>query len=285
MTALRLTGWLILLSLALAALSGLVLAVSYLPVPTLAHESVVDLESTGLVGAAARALHFLSSHGCLALTLLHAVIALVARLDPPAPQRSWTSGLLALVLLVGLAFSGRVLPWDQHGGLSLVIAEAFFRVGDLSPVAALLGKAALRLQRLWLLHLLGTGLLVLCLAFHVPFRRRLASWRRSGPPRRAALLALGLVSGVLALSLLVTAPLGQPFDGRAAVEASAEWYLRWLQVLSVRSNSLARLVLAGLVAFGLLTPRLDRSLGWRGVRATWLTILVALSVVTLLPVR
>jgi quinol-cytochrome oxidoreductase complex cytochrome b subunit len=52
MAPLRLSGWLILLSLALAVLSGIVLATSYLPVPELAYDSVVDLESATAAGAA-----------------------------------------------------------------------------------------------------------------------------------------------------------------------------------------------------------------------------------------
>jgi len=296
------SGWLILLFLGTAVLSGLLVGWSYIPTPELAHPSIVDLESATLAGRTLRSLHFFSSHLCLAITLVHLLSVLMQpywsrplrRAAGPTglssraqPFTRWISGLLCLVLLIALAFTGKVLPWDQHGGASLVVAEGLLA----TPV---LGTAtALKLHRVWLLHLSGTGLLLICLLAHVPLRARLSSWIRTPNKKTVAIIAGGALVAALVFSVLVSAPLGQPFSGRIEHgEVSAEWYLRWLQGLAVGSTDLARLVLLALLGLGLATPALQRRLGTRGsrfgdwgIRGMWLTVAAALSVISFLPQR
>jgi len=291
-----LSGWLILLCLALILLSGLLLGWSYVPTAAQAHASVVDLESTSALGRAARAVHLIATHAAIALCLLH-LLLVVARSsfgddtspnDRSDPDRraGWISGLLALGALLALAFGGRILPWDEHGGVSLVLAESFFAVGAANPVAALLGEGPLRLQRLWMIHLVGSTLLVLCVVIHAPVRRRLAAWWSADDPWRPAARALAALTALLLTAALVHAPLGPPFRlEEVAAGVAAQWYLRWLQVLSVSSTGLAQVALVLLCALGLATPVLARLLGRGRLRAVWLVLLAGLVVISLLPVR
>jgi hypothetical protein len=289
---LRATGWLVLLGVTAALVTGLLLGWSYAPTSSQAHRSVVDLESTSVFGAGLRSMHLLSSHAAVVLSLLHLLLVVARRAfagwlgGGGEEGPGWTSGGLALGLLLLLAFGGRILAWDTHGGVSLVMLESFLRVGDASPLGALLGDVPLR--RLWMIHLLASGLLVLCMALHAPLRRVLADWRDGGRSLRPVALGAAALAALLIASVTLRAPLGPDFaltaaDPLAQLGVSAQWYLRWLQVLCVASIGLAQLVLAALFGLGLATPALARSIGAGRVRALWLAVLAGLIVVSLLP--
>jgi quinol-cytochrome oxidoreductase complex cytochrome b subunit len=296
-----LSGWLALLYLGVSAISGMLLAWHYQPSDLGAFASVVSLEQIVRGGRLLRSLHFFSTQLALGLTLGHFVAVLVALRaggsagaaerpaveERPRPGVGFTSGLLALVLVALSAFSGRVLPWDQHGGLSLTMFGELFRIGGHDPLRALLGEGGLRVQRVFLLHLLGSALLAIALVVHlrVPARARLRSWLAGG--RRwigATLAALGAVG----LAALWPAPLGEPFAlGALSSETviSAEWYLRWLQYLSIRSSPLARAVVLVALALVLAAPLYGRRLGPRGLRALWGGVLLLGLLTSLLPAR
>ena len=117
-----LTGWLALLCVPVALLSGGLLGWFYLPDPFTAHGSLVELESVVPGGPFLRSLHSLSSHVALVVALLHFVAVLLRSDGTRHRSGSWSTGLWALALLGALGFSGRALPWDQHAGLSLQMA-------------------------------------------------------------------------------------------------------------------------------------------------------------------
>jgi quinol-cytochrome oxidoreductase complex cytochrome b subunit len=289
------TGWLALLCLGLALVTGVLLGWSYTPTEQLAHASVVDLEATSRFGRAVRSLHFLSSHVAVVLTLLHLVVALARRsfVRWLSEREAWTSWLFAgggLACLLLLTFGGRILPWDRHGAISLTMLESFLQLGASNPVAALLGDAALRLQRLWMIHLLLSGLLVLCVVLHAPVLRRLREWREAGRPSRPVVPGLVTLVVLLVLAGLVRAPLGPaplsaegtPLSAEGTV--AAEWYLRWLQYLALNSIELAQVLLAGLCLLGLVTPALARRVAPSRLRVVWLVVLGGLVLISLLPV-
>lgn len=276
------TGWIGLLALVLAVLSGALLSVGYRPDAAAAHASVVDLESATVTGTAIRALHAYATHAALIALLLHMSGALLVRRGATTrewfPTR-WLSGVAGLALVVLLAYSGRALPWDAHGATSVVVARAFLTVGDPGLVDALVGRGPAVLPRLWLWHLALSGLLLAPVLVHVPLRNALPALERR------TILALGAaLVALLALALLVRAPLGPPADPLAAPAAEAQWYLRWLQWLALRSPAIARAALLALLVLGAATPALNRRLGGRRLRLTWLATLALLVVLSLAPV-
>jgi len=330
-----LAGWVALLCLPVALLSGAVVGWFYVPDPAAAHATLVELESVVPGGAWLRSLHAISSHAALGLGLLHLLGGVLRRErratsdeDPvvPASSRAWSTGLVALAVLGLLAFTGRALPWDQHAGLSLQMADRFLRAGDLQPVRWLLGPMGgpLLLQRVWLLHLGLAVALALALAGHGSLRARLREWTaapRTG--RRAIAVTVGALGLLVGAGLVHRPPLGHPassslvtpletsletsldsapalLDGAerstatgaerstsAGVERSAstgaEWYLRWLQFLSVRAGAAAPLALGLLALVVAFTPLLHRKLGPRGLRLIWAGVLSTLTVLSLLP--
>jgi quinol-cytochrome oxidoreductase complex cytochrome b subunit len=285
-----LSGWLALLLLALCALSGALLAWHFSPAEAGAYASVVSLEQAVRGGAALRALHFLSTQLALGLALVHFLAVLVRRAEPRERMAvGFASGLAALGLTGLGAFSGRVLPWDQHGGLSLVMLREFLRVGPLDPLGGLVGEAGLRVARVFLLHLLGTVLLGVALGVHLvaPARARLRAWL-DGRGRAVGLTTAAALALVLAASAFMSAPLGEPFaPAQLAGEppVAAEWYLRWLQFLSLRSLPLARVALAAALALVLAAPLYVRRLGPRGLRVLFGGALLVALVTSLLPAR
>jgi len=277
------TGWVGLLALALAVLSGLLLSWHYRPEAAAAHASVVDLESATASGAAIRSLHGYATHLALIALLLHLGCALLFRrrstTTPEWFPTRWLSGLSGLALVVLLAYSGRALPWDAHGATSVIVARAFLTVGDLGLLDAVLGRGAAVLPRLWLLHLALTGLLLAPILVHVPLRSALPALER-----RTILVAGAALAALVVIALVVRAPLGPPADPLAAPAAEAQWYLRWLQWVALRSPAIARLALLALLVLGLATPALGRRLGGQRLRRTWLATLVILALLSLVPV-
>jgi hypothetical protein len=282
-----LTGWLALLCIPVALLSGALLGWFYLPDPASAHGSLVELESVVPFGALLRSLHSVSSHGALGTALLH--FAAVLRQDGARDRSTtWTTGVWALALLGALAFSGRALPWDQHAGLSLQMADRFLRAGEVRPLSLLFGPldGPLLLERVWLLHLGLTVGLAALLLWHLPLRTRLREWSADARARRRALavggggLALLLVAG-----LVFRAPLGLPFaaDAEQLARPSAEWYLRWIQLLSLRAGPAALITLGVLVAAAIGTPLVHRRLGPRRLRFLWAGLLALLLLLSLVP--
>jgi len=275
------SGWLIVLYLATAALTGLLLNWHYLPTTAHAHTCVVDLQS-GAAGRFLRSSHFFSSHFALGLCVLHLVSALILRpveAEATFETRRWLSGLVGCAILVALGFSGRVLPWDDHGGVSLLVAEGFFRLGDLSPVATILGpeQTGHQLQRLLLLHAGGIAALAVCGAWHIDLRDRLAALMRASTLTRVVIISVAGVGLLAVVAALVPAPLGPPFVDGPSAHVGAEWYLRWVQTLSLRSALAAQAVVVTIVGLGLVTPVLARRLGERALRFVWLVVLAGLA--------
>lgn len=276
-----LSGWLAVLALAVALASGLVLGSSYVPSAEAAYATTLMADGW------TRALHHHASHTTLALALVHALLLLRRRGDGPrgavvgeagvagavvvSPARTmpgWVSGVFALALTIVVAYSGRVLPWDTHGAVSLQIAEGFIglRLPQLSAV-------------LWL-HVMATLALAVGLVPHV-------AWRAARElPRRQIVALLSVLALLLLAAALIAAPLGARHLP-AALEprlVNAEWYLRWLQWLGVHAGlTVTRLLLVLFVALAFAAPRLSARLGAQRARWLWWTLAALIVLLSVLP--
>ncbi len=93
--------------------SGILLALYYRPDPVHARASVEQIIGELPYGDLVRAVHVWTSDLFVALMLAH-LFSVTVRRSFRAPQElTWLSGLLALGLGVGLAFTGAVLPWTE----------------------------------------------------------------------------------------------------------------------------------------------------------------------------
>jgi quinol-cytochrome oxidoreductase complex cytochrome b subunit len=277
------SGWLILACLGCALLTGGLLTWYYVPTEALAFRSVQTLEASYVFGAFLRALHYFSSHFCLALTLLHFVAVLIETPATTFSPARWGSGLMSLLLLVVLGFSGKILPWDQHGGVSLIMASALFRLGPADPISTLLGSSMQVLMRVLVLHVMGTALLVYFLTRHfsllAAWSEKIAWWRKP----RAMLSMGGILVLLLICSLIWRAPLTRSFSLQVSTSTvSAEWYLRALQWLSLRGTWATGGALLSLILLGAGTRYwpLGKTSPWRMI---WRIVLGVLTILSLWP--
>jgi len=268
------TGWLAVLFLLANVLSGLWLWLHYVPGAALAYDSIVDFENALYVGAFIRSVHYFSSHLFIAAVLAHAAGSIMGGADFPtlAPGK-WASGVVGAAGLVTLAFLGKVLPCDQHGGVSLVVMKNFAGLGSGPALTSIL----------WL-HIAGGLLFLAVIAAHV--RLGAPGWSGEAVPGSRAVKALFAAGGALALvivPLVSKAPLGPAYDERlAASGVVAQWHLRWLQWLTETSPAAARIALPALVLLALLTPRLRAAAGDRGMRIAWAAVAAVLLVMSFL---
>jgi hypothetical protein len=189
------------------------------------------------------------------------------------------TGLGAMALLFTLLFLGRLLPWDDHGAVSWVVAKAF--VGLPSPTGAPPDEHVL--TRLWILHVLGATTLSGCVALHFSWR---AALRESGFVRSTLPIVAALALAALVILAIVSpTPLHAPFDGfTPTTTVSAEWTLRWLQLLAERSPWLARAGLLSLVGLSVVSVAARTPSQRRGCRWAWAAVLASLLLLSALPI-
>jgi quinol-cytochrome oxidoreductase complex cytochrome b subunit len=93
--------------------SGILLALYYRPDPAHARESVEQIIGEIPYGNLIHAVHAWASDMFVACLLAHMFTVMVRRSFRPPQELSWLSGLFALFLGLGLAFTGAILPWTE----------------------------------------------------------------------------------------------------------------------------------------------------------------------------
>ncbi len=134
-------GGITLFLLLLQVLSGVLLVLYYKPDAANAHASLERIVGEIPYGDLVRGVHAWSSEFFIAFLLAH-LFTVVLRRSYRSPQElSWLSGLVALFIGVGLAFTGTILPWSQK-------AYAQARVGsEIAHNVPFLGNWLYRLLR------------------------------------------------------------------------------------------------------------------------------------------
>jgi quinol-cytochrome oxidoreductase complex cytochrome b subunit len=150
--------------------TGIILAFYYVPSPDHARASVAWIDSSLPFGSLVRNLHRWSAYAMIVLVFLHMVRVFVHGAYRKPRELSWVVGVLMLLLVLALGFTGYLLPWDQKGywatNVGINIAGSVPLAGpylaDLLRGGQQLG--ALTLLRFYALHvfvlplLLGVGL-------------------------------------------------------------------------------------------------------------------------------
>jgi ubiquinol-cytochrome c reductase cytochrome b subunit len=109
-----------LLFLVVQIATGIVLSLSYVPSPSAAYESVLYIDQTPF-GALVRGIHHWSAGLLVILVGLHAlrVFAWAAYRYPR--ELTWVAGALLFFVVLGFAFTGYLLPWDQKAYWATVV--------------------------------------------------------------------------------------------------------------------------------------------------------------------
>lgn len=149
--------------------SGLLLALHYSPQPSHAHDSLRDIHAVLPFGAWLQTLHRLATQALLVVVGAHLLRVYLGSAYRGRRLLNWYVGLGLGVLVLGLAFTGYVLPWDRRAYWAGTIgADMLALVPGLGPVLrnAIWGEAqlgAVALLRFYVLHVMVLPVLILSL--------------------------------------------------------------------------------------------------------------------------
>lgn len=270
-------------------ITGLCLALYYVPSAETAHTSVAYITKQVAAGAFLRSLHYYGSSAMIVVLLLHFLQTFLYGSFKGRRELLWASGALLSFLVLAMGFTGYLLPWDQKAYFATAVGTNI--VGEVPLVGEWLTRllrggdtlGTLTLSRFYVAHLfLIPGAIFLFIAVHI------ALFRKAGPagpinedpvhpklapegfyPRQvimdmafALLLMIGL--GILAFFHPVElGPVANPADTQFLPRP--EWYylsmFEWLKFWQGSMVVFAIVVIPGILALMFfLMPFLDRSL-------------------------
>src|SRR5258708_16286157 len=115
-------------------LTGILLALIYVPSAGEAWNSLQILNTQVTLGWFIRALHGWGSNFMLAIVLIHMVQVFLFGAYKFPRELTWIVGILLLLMTLGMAFTGQVLRFDEDAYWGLVIgASIVSRVPCLAP--------------------------------------------------------------------------------------------------------------------------------------------------------
>jgi len=277
------TGSVVLFLLAVQIVTGVVLTMYYVPAPDHAYDSIRFIMDRLPFGAVLRGLHFFGASFIVVAALVHMLrVVLLGSYKKPR-EVTWLTGVVLLLLILGFALSGYLLPWDQKAYWATTVTINVARSGPMGEyVAGLLrggsGLGPLTLLRWYSAHVF---LLPACLTgfviAHIYLMRRhgisgpidpVAGPSRPFYPYHALkdTLAMAVVfAALIACAVTLRAPLDAVADPTDATYVPRpEWYfLSLFQLLRYFPGPLEPVATQGVpalvVAFLVLLPFLGGS--------------------------
>jgi quinol-cytochrome oxidoreductase complex cytochrome b subunit len=244
-------GSLLLFVFVVQVVTGILLAMNYAPSDKTAWPSVNYVQNEVPLGAFVRGIHHWGSSAMVVLLLVHLVQVFVWGAYKRPREFTWMVGVLLLVCVLGLAFTGYLLPWDQKAywatkvGLDMVGTTP--GVGDDLHVLLQGGPQMgnLTITRFFTLHaFVLPGLVVLLVVVHLYLFRLhgvTPNWWESPEQLKAreqpfwpnqawkdGVLALVFLAALAAWASYRPAPLEEPADPSKAYEPRPEWYFMFL---------------------------------------------------------
>lgn len=217
-------------------ITGIWLAQFYNPDPAHAHESVNYIISKAPLGSLVRGVHFWTATLVVILVLMHMGRVFTTGSYKEPREFNWLVGLGLLAVIIGFAFTGSILKWDQ---------EAFEALGHNTEIGALIGSIGVWfsaefthstpiLVRLYIAHIaILPFALVVVLVVHIfqirvhgisplPVEHDRAVEGGPAPDKtgstfahhlsRMGVLGAGLLALAIVLTLIVAPPFGQVPD-------------------------------------------------------------------------
>jgi quinol-cytochrome oxidoreductase complex cytochrome b subunit/mono/diheme cytochrome c family protein len=244
-------GSLLLFAFALQVFTGILLTTNYAPSVDTAWPSVRYIQEELPLGSFIRALHHWGSSAMVILLLFHLVQVFVWGAYKKPREFTWMTGVLLLFCVLGLAFTGYLLPWDQKAywatKVGLGIASTTPLIGD--ALRSLLQGGPemgnLTLTRFFTIHaFVLPGLIIALIVVHLYLFRLhgiTPSWWQSTEqleareepfwPRQVwkdGVLAFLFLIGLGVWCAYRPAPLETQADPSQPYEARPEWYFMFL---------------------------------------------------------
>jgi ubiquinol-cytochrome c reductase cytochrome b subunit len=190
----------------LQAITGMFLAIYYAPTPDHAYDSVRFIETQVTFGWFVRGLHHWGASAMVVAIGLHMLQVFIYGAYKPPRELMWMVGVVLFLIVMGFAFTGYLLPWDQTAywatQVGINMTGTVPLVGDFLVRVLRAGETlgALTLSRFFAVHVLFLpALIVIGIAVHLFILRRVGPagpWtggieRRAGADRRGARASAG----------------------------------------------------------------------------------------------
>lgn len=287
-------GFLAVFLFALEVVTGLFLMVYYAPTPETAYPSILRITAEVSFGYFIRNLHRLAGEVMVVVVVLHLLRTFITDSFRDCRAFTWVTGVMLLLLTLGLAFSGYLLPWDQLAYWAVTIGTSMAEVVPIigRPLNLLLRGTpdigADGLLRFYLMHVIVLpSALLITLGWHyyrvtrrhgisLPLKVRQNDYFQNGSkgtqpkiPYLPEIFFQELFLGTWVLLVLSAAalffyeaPLSLHADPRQTpLDTQAPWFFLWLQgLLKLGPKTIMGVLIPLLMLAGLFVlPYLDRS--------------------------
>ncbi|MCU1312589.1 MAG: Cytochrome b/b6 domain protein [Acidobacteriaceae bacterium] len=160
-------------------ITGLCLALYYVPSAETAHTSVAYITKQVAAGAFLRSLHYYGSSAMIVVLALHFLQTFLYGSFKGRRELLWISGAVLSFLVLGMGFTGYLLPWDQKAYFATAVGTNI--VAEIPLIGNWLSRllrggdtiGTLTLSRFYVAHvfLIPAGILLLVGAHIVLFRK------------------------------------------------------------------------------------------------------------------
>jgi len=273
--------------IALQIITGVLLSLYYSPNANAAYESVHYIEQQVIFGSIIRGVHYFAASGMVILIFLHIVRTFFYGAYKPPRQWTWIFGVLLLLIVLGFAFTGYLLPWDMK---SYFATKVGINIGGITPV---IGKyltkimqggsemGTMTLSRFFSLHVIVLPLLLVLLVgvhlFYIRLHGSTPPGLKEGEPveypNRFYPLQLfrdSLVAFVVvAVIVLLAAQFGAPLEEKANPNDTSyiprpDWYFyslfQLLKIFEGKLEIIGAIILPGaFFTLLILLPFLDKN--------------------------
>jgi ubiquinol-cytochrome c reductase cytochrome b subunit len=288
--------------------TGVCLALYYVPSAETAHTSVAYITKQVAAGAFLRSLHYYGASAMIVVLALHFLQTFLYGSFKGRRELLWISGAVLSLLVLGMGFTGYLLPWDQRAYFATAVGT------NIAGQIPLIGDWVTRLMRggdtigtLTLSRFYVAHVFLLPAAIFIFIGAHIALFRKAGPagpidedpihpklapegfyPRQVVMdmaFALLVVVGLGVLSYFHPAglgPIANPADTHFLPRP--EWYylpmFEWLKFWEGPEVVFAIVVVPGILALLFFSlPFLDRTLERRPWRRRIPVLAVAIVIV------
>src|SRR3954469_23947198 len=155
------TGSIVMFLLTVQLVTGVLLAIFYSPSPDHAYDSVRFIMERVTFGRVLRGLHFFGASFIVIAAIVHMVRVVALGSYKKPREVTWMTGVVLLLVILGFALTGYLLPWDQKAYWATTVTVNVARSGPFGAWVSGLMKGGTALGSLTLLRWYSTHVFLL----------------------------------------------------------------------------------------------------------------------------